>query len=122
MVEAQGVIDFVMANKAFFAFLATLVGYVITKVKGTRKDERIDRQHEALRGVARAVEEFQKDLNEREPLAVDDPRGLKKAIAYRVSRGREELDEAITRMDDPAGDVRRGALVAAKSAARAVLP
>lgn len=122
MREAQGLIDFVMANRAFFAFLATLVAYAVARVRGARKDEKIDRLREALVAVARAVEEFQMDLNSREPLAVEDPKALKKAIAYRVSRGREELDEAISRMDAEPAEPDRGALTAVRSAIRAALP
>jgi methyl-accepting chemotaxis protein len=113
-----------MANRAFFAFAAAVAGYVIAKVKGAQKDERIDRQAAALCGVARAVEEFQERLNRKEPLTTEDPKALKKAIAYRVSRGREELDEAIGRMRESRETAQRQRSVgdAARAAAKAVLP
>ena len=125
MIEGlQEAIDFVMANRAFFAFLAALAGYIIAKIKGAKKDDLIDRQEGALEGVARAVEEFQGRLNRKEELATEDPKALKKAIAYRVSKGREELDTAI----EKARSVRkrhcrdRSAVDIVKATARAVLP
>ena len=127
MGDAQKIVDFVMANRAFIGFLAALAAYIISKIKSARKDETIDRQASALRGVASAVEDFQQQLNDREPLAVEDPKGLKKAIAYRVSRGREELDAAIAdlRTAPAKGSGTRDcstARSAAASAARFVLP
>jgi hypothetical protein len=125
MSDAQGLVNFVMDNRSFFGFLVASAGYIAAKVKGARKDERIERQAAALEGVARAVEEFQAELNRRTPLAVEDPKALKKAVAYRVSRGREELDDAIARMEATDGTVVEEApsiADTAKAAARAVLP
>jgi hypothetical protein len=123
MSDLQNMVDFVMGNRAFFGFLAATAGYIITKVKSAQKDERIGRQAAALEGVARAVEEFQSELNRREPLATEDPKALKKKIAYTVSEGREELDNAISRMESgqPQAETRTVA-DAAVAAAKAVLP
>lgn len=120
----QEAIDFVMANRAFFAFLAALAGYIATKVKGAARDERIGRQEAALEGVARAVEEFQGRLSSGDPLATEDPKALKKAIAYRVSKGREELDSAISRSEAPRfRERRRPALLdILRAVARVLLP
>jgi hypothetical protein len=123
MSDVQKAIDFVMANRAFFGFLAMLAGYIASKVKSARKDERIDKQQSALEGVARGVEEFQGLLNQRDPSVVDDPKALKKTIAYRVSRGREELDEAIAKLKgDTRGQETAGRVSRAVSAAKAILP
>jgi len=121
MSDVQKAIDFVMGNRAFFAFLAAAAGYIISKVKSAKKDTRIEKQKAALEGVALAVEEFQESLNNREPLAVGDPKGLKKTIAYRVSEGREELDAAIAALEGPAA-ASGGISSAARAAAKLVLP
>ena len=125
MLEAiQDAIDFVMANRAFFAFLAALAGYIIAKIKGAKKDELIDRQEGALEGVARAVEEFQGRLNRQDPLATSDPRALKKTVGHRVSKGREELDRAISNLRHVRREEQTPSSLAsaAKALARAVLP
>ncbi len=118
----QKIIDFVMTNKSFFAFVAALAGYVISKIKAAGKDAAVKRQASALDGVARAVEDFQEQLNQREPLVLEDPKALKKAIAYNVSSGREELDQAIARMSGKETKRDFGLARAAAAAVRIVLP
>lgn len=125
MSDAQGLVNFVMDNRSFFGFLIASAGYIAARVSGARKDKRIERQQAALEGVARAVEEFQAELNARAPLATEDPKALKKTIAYRVSKGREELDAAIAQMEASQGTVDEGAsssVDTAKAGIKAVLP
>lgn len=103
----QGV-DFVIRNKAFFAFLVASVGYIIAKYRGVQKDKKISRLWAALKAVAESVEEFSRLLEIKDERVFQDPKSLKKTIAYKVSTGREELDEIIRETEDTFRSVSQG--------------
>ena len=95
METLQQGIDFVMRNKAFFAFLIASVGYIIAKYRASQKDKKISRLRAALKAIAESIEEFSRLLEMKDERVFQDPKSLKKTIAYKVSKGREELDEII---------------------------
>jgi len=95
METLQQGIDFVMRNKAFFAFLIASVGYIIAKYRASQKDKKISRLRAALKAIAESIEEFSRLLEMKDERVFQDPKSLKKTIAYKVSKGREELDEIL---------------------------
>ena len=108
MENLQQGIDFVIRNKAFFAFLVASVGYIIAKYRGVQKDKKISRLWAALKAVAESVEEFSRLLEIKDERVFQDPKSLKKTIAYKVSKGREELDEIIRETEDTFRSVSQG--------------
>jgi len=62
METLQQAIDFIMRNKAFFAFLVASVGYIIAKYRASQKDKKISRLRAALKAIAESVEEFSRLL------------------------------------------------------------
>jgi len=109
METLQQGIDFVIRNKAFFAFLVASVGYIIAKYRGVQKDKKISRLWAALKAIAESVEEFSRLLEIKDERVFQDPKSLKKTIAYKVSKGREELDEIIRETEDTFQSVSQGA-------------
>lgn len=109
METLQQGIDFVIRNKAFFAFLVASVGYIIAKYRGVQKDKKISRLWAALKAIAESVEEFSRLLEIKDERVFQDPKSLKKTIAYKVSKGREELDEIIRETEGTFQSVSQGA-------------
>lgn len=108
METLQQAIDFIMRNKAFFAFLVASVGYIIAKYRASQKDKKISRLRAALKAIAESVEEFSRLLEINDQRVFQDPKSLKKTIAYKVSKGREELDEIIRETEDTFRSVSQG--------------
>jgi stalled ribosome rescue protein Dom34 len=109
MQNLQEIIDFVLRNKAFFIFLVAAVGYILAKYRGVQKNKKISRLRAALKAVAESVEEFSHLLEMKDEHILQDPKSLKKTIAYNVSEGREELDEIIEEMETTCQSAAEGA-------------
>jgi len=109
MENLQQIMDFVIRNKAFFIFLVASIGYIIAKYRGVQKDQKISHLRAALKAVAESIEEFSGLLEMKDQSIFEDPKSLKKTIAYNVSQGREELDEIIEEMEASCQNASAGA-------------